>query len=355
MGSVGVIILHAEAGPSAGPLEAWLAAARRVLADRQQRAFATAGASEVRVVARIPDGRPFGQLLRDLAGPFAGGGLVVLGSGSIPLATAADRRALVAAAGAPTGGALTNNRYSSDVIAIACAEVLAGLPDLPSDNALPRWLAEVAGYPVGELPARRLRFDVDDPLDLVLLRRARPSSPVRVPPGADTTRVEAALGAVAAVAREPSAELLVAGRASSASLAWLERHTASRVRALIEERGLRAASPAAASSAPARPRPPASVLGALLDRGGPEAFGSWIARLGDGALVDSRVLLAHRLGADERSWPAAEDRFASDLLLHERVADPWLRALTRSALEAPVPIVLGGHTLVGPGIRLALR
>ena len=355
MGSVAVIILHAEAGPSAGPLEAWLAAARRTLADRQQRAFAAAGASEARVVAGIPDGRSFGELLRDLGRPFAGGGLVVLGSGSIPLATAADRRALVAAAGTSTAGALTNNRYSSDVIAIACAEVLAGLPDLPSDNALPRWLAEVAGYPVAELAARRLRFDVDDPLDLVLLRRARPSSPLRVPPGIDTSRPEAALEGVAAVARDPSAELLVAGRASSASLAWLERRTAARVRALIEERGLRAASPAAASSAPARPRAPVSVLGALLDRDGPESFGSWIARLGDGALVDSRVLLAHRLGADERSWPAAEDRFASDLLLHERIGDPWLRALTRSALDAPVPIVLGGHTLVGPGIRLALR
>ena len=80
-----------------------------------------------------------------------------------------------------------------------------------------------------------------------------------------------------------------------------------------------------------------------------------MARLGEGALIDTRVLLAHRLGADERRWPASEDRFASDLLLHERIADPWLAALTRSAAEAPVPIVLGGHTLVGPGIRLALR
>ena len=67
------------------------------------------------------------------------------------------------------------------------------------------------------------------------------------------------------------------------------------------------------------------------------------------------MLLAHRLGADERRWPAAEDRFASDLLLHERIADPWLQALTQAAAEAPIPIVLGGHTLVGPGIRLALR
>jgi hypothetical protein len=249
---------------------------------------------------------------------------------------------------------LTNNRYSSDVIAIACAEVLAGLPDLPSDNALPRWLAEVAGYPVAELAAHRLRFDVDDrstsscSAGLGRRRRSvsRPASTragSRPPWGPWRRR------------RDPSAELLVAGRASSASLTWLERRTAARVRALIEERGLRAAALAASSSAPAQPRPPASVLGALLERDGPEALGSWVARLADGALVDSRVLLAHRLGADERRWPAAEDRYASDLLLHERVADPWLRALTRSALEAPVPIALGGHTLVGPGIRLALR
>ena len=58
--------------------------------------------------------------------------------------------------------------------------------------------------------------------------------------------------------------------------------------------------PSAATAEARRPRPPASVLGALIDRDGPEAFGATVARLGDGALVDTRVLLAHRLGADER-------------------------------------------------------
>jgi hypothetical protein len=66
------------------------------------------------------------------------------------------------------------------------------------------------------------------------------------------------------------------------------------------------------------------------------------------------VLLAHRLGASERAWPSTEDRFASDLLLPDRVRDPWLRALTQAAVDAPVPILLGGHSLVGPGLRLAL-
>jgi hypothetical protein len=67
------------------------------------------------------------------------------------------------------------------------------------------------------------------------------------------------------------------------------------------------------------------------------------------------VLLAHRLGADERAWPAPEDRYASDLLLAGRIRDPWLRALTASAADAAVPVLLGGHGLVGPGARLVLR
>ena len=32
--------------------------------------------------------------------------------------------------------------------------------------------------------------------------------------------------------------------------------------------------------------------------------------------------------------------------------DQWLAELTRSALAGPIPILLGGHSLVGPGIRL---
>ena len=79
-----------------------------------------------------------------------------------------------------------------------------------------------------------------------------------------------------------------------------------------------------------------------------------LARLGEAALIDSRVLLAHRLGPDEAAWPPAADRFASDLLLADRVGDPWLRELTAAAAGAPIPVVLGGHSLVGPGVRLWL-
>jgi hypothetical protein len=272
-------------------------------------------------------------------------GLVVLGSGAIPLATSADRRAFVAAA-SDSGRlfALANNLFSADAVAISRAGNLGALPDLAIDNALPRWLAEVAGYEVTDLRRRwQLGVDIDGPLELVLLGSAGGQAS---PPAGVVDRVTERLAAVRAVAADPSAELVVAGRTSASGLAWLERRIAARTRALIEERGLRTAS--------AGQRPPRSVLGALLDREGPGALGGLLAGLGQGALVDSRVLLAHRHGADQAAWPCAEDRFASDLLLHERIADPWLRDLTRAAAEAPIPIVLGGHTLVGPGLRLAL-
>ena len=107
-------------------------------------------------------------------------------------------------------------------------------------------------------------------------------------------------------------------------------------------------------TAPPGQRPPRSVLGALLDSRGPAAIGAVLAGLGDAALVDTRVLLAHRHRGHD-GWTGAEDRFACDLLLPEAITDPWLRDLTAGAREAPIPVVLGGHTLVGPGLRLAVR
>lgn len=344
MTEVDVAVLHAEPGDDAGPLTRATAAARLDVAERHVRGFLAAGATRARIHAGPPDGRSFGARLREVVADLGDGGLIVLGSGAVPLATASDRRDLVAAAAADRPQALTNNRYSADVIAVAQARgTLANAPDLPTDNALPRWLEEHAGVPVDDRRGRtRLGIDIDSPLDLVLLGgrwRARL-------PGAATARVRAIIDAVRSVVADPGAELIVTGRVSATNLAWLEARTSSRTRALIEERGLR--------TRRVDQRPAASVLGALLDRDGPESLGENLSRLGDAAVVDTRVLLAHRFGADEAGWPGAEDRFASDLLQTGRIEDPWLRALTASAVNAPIPVLLGGHTLVGPGLRLAL-
>lgn len=345
---------------------------RETAAAALKASFERLGVASVDLVAGVPDGLPFGRRLARLLP--ADGGIVVLGAGSIPLATGADLARFVSTAGSSDRLALANNRFSADVVAIARAGELPPLPDLPGDNALPRWLAEVAGWRVDDLRAHwRLQVDLDSPLDAVLVgmdedllvdagdghagasdRGASPADPIAA--------VRERLAGVRRVAADRRAELVVAGRTSAASLRWLEGHAAARVRALVEERGLRASTRLAQEPGPLdgpgdaarRLRPPRSVLGLVLDRDGPASLGGVLAELGDAALVDTRVLLAHRLGADERSWPSAEDRFASDLLRPESIADPWLRQLTAAALGAPIPVLLGGHSLVGPGVRLVL-
>lgn len=355
MPPVTVLVLAPLLAAGAGPLERRLDEARGILAARHERAFLAAGAARVVVRREPPDDTPFGARLRRLVAELRPEGLVVLGAGAIPLATPADRRALLAAAGAPEPGALANHRYSADALAVAGArEVLARVPDLPTDNALPRWLAEVAGIPVTDLRGRRrLAVDVDAPLDLLLLAGTRAGRGLPLPDPPDGAPVLGRLAALRQLAGDPRAELLVAGRTSSAEVRWLERGTRCRTRVLAEERGLRTAAAASLAGRPNR-RPPRSILGELLDRDGPGALGRIVAGLADGALLDSRVLLAHRRGGEARGWPSAEDRFASDLLLADRVRDPWLAELTAAAAGSPVPVLLGGHGLVGPGVRLAL-
>ena len=151
MTEVHVAILHPEASEGAGPLAVAVAAARARAARRHDRGFRSAGAERVGILAGPPDGVPFGARLAAIARDLpVDAGLVVLGSGAIPLATAADRRRFVVAA--RTGPALTNNRYSADIVAVPGARAaLDGLPPLSSDNALPRWLGENRGIPVEDL------------------------------------------------------------------------------------------------------------------------------------------------------------------------------------------------------------
>jgi hypothetical protein len=255
------------------------------------------------------------------------------------------------------GEVVANNRFSADAFVVAgdLRAALGGLAGLGADNGAPRAL-EAAGFEVRDLAtAPWSRFDVDTPLDLALLRLA-----TRLPA---TRRLDPALSAflesvqlpggeplmvprveeVLAVLRNRNAELVVAGRIPSASLAYLEEQAACRVRAFVEERGMRAA--------PAnRPR---SLLADWLTEHGPESLVDRLSELGDAVILDSRVLMAAQIGSAEPDmWPASEDRFASDFADPTRIAADSLRELTTAVAASSVPFVLGAHTLVSDGLRI---
>src|SRR4029077_20614171 len=118
---------------------------------------------------------------------------------------------------------------SSDVVALGDAAMLAGVPDLPADNALPRWL-EGAGASIAELPDRaRLGLDLDSPLALELLRRD-PGCPYPLVELAHSmthrlARATETFDELAVIAQDPRRELLVSGRLSAAALQALEERT----------------------------------------------------------------------------------------------------------------------------------
>lgn len=365
MAPVTVIIFDQPIGQHEGELTAFLRRAREVISRRHGALFERLGA---RVVQDVPSpgstagwgSGSFRDRLMAHVSALHGrrAGLVLLGSGAVPLLRRGDATALLDAAVMPGRRALTNNLFSSDVCALSDASALLQVPPMMSDNALPRWLSEEAGFEVRESRARsRLAMDVDSPLDVALLALGHDG-----PPGLARLADEAGvrvprLEELRAVAADPGAQLLVAGRSGSGTLRWLEKGTRCRVRFLSEERGLRAGTAMAGGpGVRGTSRPPCSVLGRLLELRGPGRLAETLAELADAAVVDSRVLLADRLGADEAAWPSAEDRFASDLLRVDRIEDAWLAELTASAARAPMPVLLGAHTLVGPGIpRLLAR
>jgi len=134
------------------------------------------------------------------------------------------------------------------------------------------------------------------------------------------------------------AEVLIAGRVSSAMWAYLERETACRVRVLAEERGMRASGRLARGEA-------RSLLGFHYQQVGPQRFFETLAELGQAVFLDSRVIFAH-LGV----WPPASDRYNSDLRRPHLIADRQVRQFTKAIMAAPVPVVSGGHSLISGGL-----
>lgn len=93
-----------------------------------------------------------------------------------------------------------------------------------------------------------------------------------------------------------------------------------------------------------------SLLNAYLDLVGVDDFFVALAEMADAILLDSRVILASR-----GLWPCDADRFHADLLMDAQIEDPFLRAFTAAARTAPVPVVLGGHSLVAGGLAALLE
>jgi len=279
----------------------------------------------------------FGQRLTDIVRRRQLDSVIYAGAGSVPLFAADDFREVVARLA--RGVIVTNNSFSSDLIAFPANErVLAVVERVGRDNALARAFNE-ADLPVDELPRTvASQMDIDSPSDLLVLALTGDGGPRLRKHVAGLAPDTAAYERTLPLFADRASQIVVAGRVGSHSWAYLERQTACRVRLFAEERGMEAGGRADAGAA-------RSLLGFFLESVGLERFFETLSELGDAAFIDTRVLLGHKRIAASR-----EDRFLSDLGDADAISEPFLRDFTRSALAAPLPVLLGGHSLMSGGL-----
>lgn len=344
------------AGNAASDIERRLDAVRLAVARHLLRAAAAAGYRPLLAITRDaaaraalgalaevvePSTSPFhlGRELRALAKTRRLEKLCVTGAGYGALLGPADLRGVRETVEGADSIVIANNYYSGDLIAFAPSAALDAI-DLPAaDNPLPRLLHQQAGLPSHELPrAAPWVFDVDTPTDAtILVRDARCPANVRSA-GAWEHELGPRLDRILSLLATPDVEVVVAGRVGAPVWSYLETQTACRVRVLSEERGMQAAGRDEQGTA-------RTVLGFLYESLGPAAFFARMAELGQGLILDSRVLFAH-LGLR----PSAAERFASDVFDADAIGEPRLAEFTRAAAASPIPVLLGGHSIVSGGL-----
>ncbi len=232
-----------------------------------------------------------------------------------------------------------NNFHSADLVGFSPGSILSQVKLPAIDNALPMALVGDAGLRF--ITLRRsigLQFDLDTPGDLLVLSvhpavgeyTRKQLQEIQF----DTSRSSA----VKRVINDPLGELILCGRIGSPLFEYLDQQTRCRVRVYSEERGMKALGRDEQGEV-------VSLIGSLLGTLGPTAFFQLLAEAADAAVLDTRVLFAHF------RWVLSQsDRFNSDLGLTASIEHPGLRAFTDAAYRAPIPVLLGGHSLVTGGV-----
>lgn len=289
-----------------------------------------------------PQGRfHFGQRLLSLVEKYDLERVFYLGAGSGPLLPTEEIARIAADLSHMEAGVIANNLYSTDFAAFAPAAALRAAAPIATDNDLAWRLMADCRLRATSLPrSAATMFDVDTPGDLLILSRHPSAGPQTrlalegLPLGEGSRRLDAAIKVLA----DPTAEVLVAGRVGAETWGHLEKETACRVRIVAEERGMRASGRQERGEV-------RSLLGYYLESVGPTAFCAALAQVSRAAFLDTRVLLAHT-----GRRPSTADRFYSDLGQPERIEDGWLRSFTAAVVNADIPIITGGHSLVSGGL-----
>ncbi len=234
---------------------------------------------------------------------------------------------------------LTNNSQSADMVAFTPASLLLEVAPPFMDNTLAVDLQEGTGITQELIPATLgVVFDLDTPTELMVLRVTSFVGPrgkeALAKFSLDLNRISKARSALAG----DYEEILLLGRVGAPIISRMNLNLKARLRVFSEERGMKALGRI-------KNKEVVSLMGFFLEEVGVKGFFDYISKIAACAFIDSRVIFSHK-----KLDPSDSDRFNSDLGRWKEVKDPFVREFTQAAVEAPIPIILGGHSLVLGGL-----
>ena len=277
----------------------------------------------------------FGDELKKLILERSLGKVFYLSGAGCPLITLTELEEICGKLASRSKFLYANNIQSADMAAFTIPENFSEAPLEAMDNSLAMTLRDCCGLELELMPqSLGLLFDLDTPADLLVLG-AGPFAGPRARALLDTLTLDySRLEQAKAVLGESYREIALIGRVGAPVIERLNALLKLRLRVFSEERGMKALGRTERGEV-------RSLLGFLIEKTGVERFFAYLAQVAHCAFIDSRVLFSHH-GYDFSD----RERFLSDLGLFEQIEHPWLKEFTRMAVQCPVPVILGGHSLV---------
>ncbi len=300
--------------------------------------YPTLAAEAARLGATVvPEDGPwhFGTCLQQVINQADLDGVIYIGGASSPLLSTDEFRSIASDLRTRKRLVLTNNPQSSDIVAFTPAAAINQIQLPDNDNVLANLLRNQAGLQRVFLPhSVGVHFDIDTPSDVLVLSLSPKAGPRTRQAMAelnwDRSRVQQALRLLAS----PQSRVLLAGRVNPWTMSHIGMTSRCRLRVVSEERGMRAMGRAERGEVH-------SLFGFLLQQLGAQAMVDYISSIADLAFIDTRVIFAH-LGLQLTEG----QRFDSDLGCVEQMPDRLIADFVRACHASPVPIILGGHSLV---------
>lgn len=299
---------------------------------------------DVIVDTRFPSGDfHFGEKLREMVAEYDLQKVFYMSGAAGPLLREGDFTWVVEQLLASDEVVVVNNVQSADIVAFAPASSVNSI-DLPATDNFLGYLLKEAGLERVLIPnSARINFDIDTPTDVIILALQPGVGPrtkkIIEEVGWEFKRMRRAME----VLKEKRREVILMGRVGAPIMTSLTKNIGCRLRVFSEERGMKALGRA-------RRQEVVSLIGHFVEEVGIEEFIDYLASIAEVAFLDTRVLFAHW-----KKHVSAWDRFHSDLGEWWEIGDPEVRRLTKAAVEADPPIILGGHSLVYGGLWLLIE